>query len=642
MTVWLGTMAICCGMLALLSSRLSIRPRIALAACLMISGVCLLTLQTTPDAWDGFGESIAVTKRTVTGPVLQQRRGEWVSSVACRRCHTAAHASWHKSYHRTMTQAAAPETVVGDFDRVTLDSRGREYVLSRQGQEFWVELVDPDWETALLGQGRLPIAVPNPPRVDRRIVMTTGSHHMQGYWIRSRQGNVLRQVPWYYLIEEQRWIPREDAFLDDPAGPRHFKIWNDNCIFCHSVAGNPQWDDNSGQPSASVVELGIACESCHGPGAAHIRWHEASRKSGTPGPDGDPIVNPQRLNHRLSSQVCGQCHSFWEHTDYDKSLANGLRYRAGDRLESSRDVVEFRDRKHPRWGQGPQSVYWDDGTCRVGGDEYNAMVASACFLEGKLSCLSCHSMHDSDPDQQLAEGMRGNRACVQCHSEFGQTDVLTAHTHHEIDSSGSRCYNCHMPRTTYALLRAMRSHRIDIPRVDLSLSTGRPNACNLCHLDQSLNWTAGWMQTWYAWPIPEMRADDRELSAAVTWALSGNGIQRAVAAWAMGWEPALQASGRDWPAPILAELLLDPYSAIRFIAHRSLKKLPGLSNFTFDFVAPPEQRDKDRQRLRAVWSALEKEPGGPLTLQLPDGRIDERLLQRLLRAQDPTIVGVPE
>ena len=36
----------------------------------------------------------------------------YVGSDACRSCHPHNHATWHDSYHRTMTQVATPESVI--------------------------------------------------------------------------------------------------------------------------------------------------------------------------------------------------------------------------------------------------------------------------------------------------------------------------------------------------------------------------------------------------------------------------------------------------------------------------------------------------------------------------------------------------
>ena len=81
-------------------------------------------------------------------------------------------------------------------------------------------------------------------------------------------------------------------------------------------------------------------------------------------------------------------------------------------------------------------------------------------------------MHKSEPDKQLKEGMDGNQACLRCHQQYEKE--LTAHTHHGSESSGSLCYNCHMPYTSYGLLRAIRSHQIDRPTVVSALQAKRP------------------------------------------------------------------------------------------------------------------------------------------------------------------------
>src|SRR5262249_32113521 len=104
----------------------------------------------------------------------------YVSSQTCKACHPGEFGTWHASFHRTMTQVATPQAVIGNFDNQTLHNRDRTYRLSREDEGFWVEMVDPDWEAGLLKSGVYPNAAPSPPRVKKRVVMTTGSHHQQG------------------------------------------------------------------------------------------------------------------------------------------------------------------------------------------------------------------------------------------------------------------------------------------------------------------------------------------------------------------------------------------------------------------------------------------------------------------------------
>ena len=176
-----------------------------------------------------------------------------------------------------------------------------------------------------------------------------------------------------------------------------------------------------------------------------------------------------------------------------------------------------------------------------------------------------------------------------------------------------------MPRTTFGLLHAMRSHQVSSPTVQESIAHGRPNACNLCHLNQTLAWTAQNLHTWYNQPVPELSEDDRTIAAAVQWILKGDAGQRALIAWGMGWENAQQVAGRDWLYPYLIYSLTDPYAAVRFDAWKSLQTLPGFSGFPFIYTAT------DRSLSEAAVLAYEKylrQVRDPNTIHRPETAID--------------------
>jgi len=169
---------------------------------------------------------------------------------------------------------------------------------------------------------------------------------------------------------------------------------------------------------------------------------------------------------------------------------------------------------------------------------------------------------------------------------------VTQHTKHVASSSGSRCYNCHMPYTSYGLLTAMRSHRIDVPNVQATVETGRPNACTSCHLDRSLGWAAEQLQARYGIPAPELTEDQRRVESSLLLAMTGDAGQRALVAWAAGWPDAVAASPHAPLPALLGQLMEDPYDAVRFIAERSLRSLRGVNtrDLVYDFVAPPNAR----------------------------------------------------
>ncbi len=252
-------------------------------------------------------------------------------------------------------------------------------------------------------------------------------------------------------------------------------------------------------------------------------------------------------------------------------------------------------------------------------------------------------MHQSDRNDMLAEGMHGNDACLQCHESM--RDRIASHTHHAPGSSGSSCYNCHMPHTAYAFLKGQRTHRIDSPDVQNTLDSGKPNACNLCHLDKTLEWTAEHLTNWYDAPDVELKTEEREVAASLLWLLRGDAGQRALAAWHYSWPPAMEASGQDWQAPFLACLLEDAYSAVRFISGRSLQQLPDFESFDYDFLADPQVRAEVRIQATERWEQRLSQQSGSKRDQIligDDGRVQELKLERLLQTQDQTPIRLFE
>jgi predicted CXXCH cytochrome family protein len=568
----------------------------------------------------------------------------FVSSDACKKCHAAAHESWHATYHRTMTQIAKPNVVVGEFDDVRLEAKGRSYHLQRRGDQFLVTMADPDWEAGYQANGGDLNTLSNPPMVTLPIVMTTGSHHMQGYWVPAKTTNLLRMLPFIYSISEKRWLPREDVFLQ-PDGVREFNIWNETCITCHSVAGQPQINLSQLTVNSRVVELGIACESCHGPGEKHVRLMTLAETTELdPAMRADAkLINPAKIDSRVSAEICGQCHNVSGATHAESFLTTGYPYRAGGDLEKSHFTIDYAYAKKTKDIIG-QLVFWDDGNCRVGGREYLGLIDSPCYKQGTLTCVSCHSMHDSSPDDQLAAEMDGNQACLQCHTDM--VENISAHTHHAADSSGSNCYNCHMPHTSYALLRAIRSHRIDSPTTASITGSNRPNACNLCHLDQTMQWSADHLSEWYAQPAVKLDQNQATTAASLLWLLQGDAVQRTVVGWHMGWKTALEASGDDWQAPFLAELLDDDYAVTRFVAFDSLRKLKPWNTLAYDYVGPRSDRIATKEQVIRQWLAESDQRTGltdpRLLIDQTNGKLLRDRITELLRDRNNTPIMLPE
>ncbi|HEX2871098.1 MAG TPA: multiheme c-type cytochrome [Polyangiaceae bacterium] len=518
----------------------------------------------------------------------------FATSNGCRGCHPSEYSSWHDSFHRRMTQSASRGTVAAtelrQGGRLRLETGGRTVELYSRRDQLWARLPDPGVTSAAPGTGYETSFRVAPIR-DVQIQLLSGSHHHQVFWVAGARQGELRALPVVYSIDEQRLLPRRDAFLNPPDAPEQAVRWNSNCVQCHVVAGQPAHDAATDTFSTSAAELGIACEACHGPSAEHARAMRdpltryrahAGSKTSSPLP-----VNPDRLQGDRSSQVCGRCHSYffpkfetdwWEH-GFSRS------YSPGDDLSKAQLLLSpevLATPGAPQLGASSESLFYRDGTIRVGGREYNGLVRSPCFERGqgdkKLSCLSCHSMHRGKADDQLDPEKLGNHACAQCHAEKAKN--VSQHTHHAPSSAGSLCYNCHMPHTSYALLGAIRSHRVDSPSFD-ARTQDRPNACNLCHLEQSEAWAAKRAAAWYgAKPRfvldrPPELADEQTPSGAV-FALAGDAAARAVTAAALGRHESSEGAPQ-LRAQLLDQLAQDDYAAVRAIAARARKTVPGPS-----------------------------------------------------------------
>ncbi|NOT31788.1 MAG: hypothetical protein HOP15_15185, partial [Planctomycetes bacterium] len=437
-------------------------------------------------------------------------RGEYTGSSACRTCHPDQHASWARTYHRTMTQLPTPEAVLGRFDGEPLEFFGQRAVPHvRDGRYF--------------------LRVPTPEGGEREaeVVLCVGSRRYQQYFelVGREPGAAYRRLPILWHVGEQRWMHLNGVFLepDDPDWDAHRATWNENCIFCHNTAPEPRVDVTQRAGSTDhcrsrVAELGIACEACHGPGSTHVDAMGSPRARAAAYLDGAAelaIVHPERIGQMEALALCGQCHSQRlpnPPENLARTLDSGPTFRPGELLEAhvapitratpsvdARDPELFRQR------------FWRDGTARLTAYEYLGTTQSPCLAGGALTCHSCHAMHSGSVDGNIAPELRGDRACTQCHAEVARD--VHAHTHHDPARSGARCLDCHMPRIVYGILEIHRSHRIEVPDVKRDVEAGRPNACTNCHLEESALWAADAMRAWWgeAYERPRSRPDGAPL-----------------------------------------------------------------------------------------------------------------------------------
>jgi predicted CXXCH cytochrome family protein len=546
-----------------------------------------------------------------------------------------------------MTREASPEYVKGDFNNAVLNYHGLPTRMTHEGDAYFMETVDPDWAALLARAGGQRDRVPPPRFVKLKVDRLIGSHWLQECLHKTSTGLYIR-LPVLYHIGEKRWVHTNGAFLapdtDDFWARSRGANWNESCLYCHNTepSKNPLRGPRGVMGyQTEVLELGIACAACHGPGIEHVRMN---RDGGTP--TDDDVVHPARLSVLRRDDICARCHGalvpkvqMWDlrtHRDpfipgQDLTVYNYRFHSEAEQLELSLGRPQAKTRPKPEPTDGR---FWGDGTPLTTALEFNGMALSACYQEGrgKMSCLSCHTAHGGDPNHMLKPGMRTNEACYQCHDDYRHR--LAEHTRHSADSPGSLCFNCHMPHVVYSLMGTHRSHRIQTPDLQSSLGTGKPHACNLCHLDKSLGWTRDQLALWpngKKTAAGKLSADEESISAAVLEFSRGDARTRVIVAGAFENPAAQQISGTDWYGSMLTRLIEDErYSAVRLLAHRGLIAAHGKAMAEpFDYLALPAERDK---QLRALRDRFDLAPVRrplqfvPLTAKgLPDDAILKRL-----------------
>ena len=571
----------------------------------------------------------------------------FIGSEACQSCHTDQHQSWHASFHRTMTQPINPTTAPQAIIDNEVVVAGKKYRFERKDSDFLVTHLNPSTGA----------------NSEYRLVMMTGSHHMHVFWVDSGIEKTPDMLPIIFLLDQQKWIPRESAFLrtPNPSYQSERGGWNRVCCQCHSTHPKPNvktYGADAASPSwnTEIVEFGISCEACHGPGKEHVAIHQSSKQASPK--LSDRVVDPMKLETSIRSDMCARCHSVGYVNNSAAYKEKGLDFRPGQSIDESKYYQLLRaspehisDPHLATWLNRTRSdinnTFWPDGQLRGTGRAYSGMIESSCAKHGDMTCFSCHTMHQNDlalqdewKDDQLKPGMRGDAACIDCHKEY--VEMGAKHTHHPVESSGSRCVNCHMPHTVYGLLKTVRSHTISSPSVATAIKTTRATACNLCHLDQTLEETSQHLAKWYGHDQPRLTKLEKETAVSVLQLLKGDAPQRALQVAAMERKMAQETSGTDWMVPFLMVGMLDRHDAIRLISERAYRSLKDAPEIQFDPINPgaSQTRYMSDQLQKVCSEAVLKHD--PALLIGEDGKFDIEQISNLLQNRNERPVDIQE
>ncbi len=399
------------------------------------------------------------------------RRPAYLGSARCVECHADAYAAWRDSHHGWAWRPATANNVLANFADTTFEHRGVRSRFFRRDERYFVETGDANGDAATY-----------------EITGTVGVTPLQQYLVALDDGR-LQALDVVWDTERGRWYPLypDQALEGDPGlhwtGP--YKNWNSRCVNCHVTGFVKGYEPKTNRYRSSWREMGVGCEACHGPAEAHVAWAEHP-ESATPGRfDG---IDAQGLAVTFKGkaaeqeiQVCAGCHSRRESLGAD-SAPPGEPFADHYRLALLREGLYHAD------GQIEDEVY-----------VYGSFLQSGMYASG-VRCTHCHEPHGT----KLVADV--NTVCTQCHNPAGRADFPSLvpatydsplHHHHPAGSEAAHCVSCHMPARTYMGVDPRRDHSFRVPRPDLSLKLGVPNACTGCHTDRSSAWAHQHVVAWF-------------------------------------------------------------------------------------------------------------------------------------------------
>ncbi len=372
----------------------------------------------------------------------------FVGSKRCAECHAAERTHWQKGWHAKALAQATPKSVVGRFSNVRFAGTSSEAVMARGPKGSYV--------MRTRGQGEAAEAFP--------VQWVIGGRHMQDNLTALADGR-WQILPVYFHVTSKQWVDYTET-KQGPLDRAHPFYWTNvrrlvqhECLDCHVTGMEVAYDEAREQWTTDFVDAGVACESCHGPGARHAETSAL-----------EDIFQPKDASAELGMAVCAQCHG--PRVPLFPLLDVRHRYQPGMRYDDFYDPIVV------TIGGKMSGDFFPDGRPKTSSFEYQGLIQSACHLKGGATCLSCHvPPHDAEHPNELAAA-DPDAGCRGCHAEIAAAGA--AHTHHE-DKVASRCVSCHMPKVLSGVLDTFADHAIDVPSLTNAERHEIPNGCTGCH-----------------------------------------------------------------------------------------------------------------------------------------------------------------
>ncbi len=393
-------------------------------------------------------------------PTGEKDLDSYAGSVQCIDCHEKFYQLWAPSHH-----GLAMQTITTSFLQ--------EHFPDLQSQE--IEVDSAMFHVELIGDSLIYVERDGVQKKMYPAIYALGGKNVF-YFLTPFDRGRLQVLPLAYDINKREWYNNPKSALrgftsqEDEILPwKHIGFtFNTSCYSCHVSQLKNNYNLTSNSYHTSWKENGINCETCHGPSLEHIKVCMEAEEGEVP--QDLKIIRTKLFEPEEHNSSCGSCHA--------KMRPITASYIPGERFFDHFDLTTL---------ENPD--FYPDGRDLGENYTYTTWLQSRCVMEGELDCIHCHT---SSGRYRFATNDPYN-ACMPCHED--KINGIEAHSHHPADSKTVTCVSCHMPKTQFA--RMDRSdHSMRPPAPLASEEFGSPNACIICHGDQTNEWAQSYLVKW--------------------------------------------------------------------------------------------------------------------------------------------------
>ncbi|MGA7522921.1 MAG: DmsE family decaheme c-type cytochrome [Acidobacteriaceae bacterium] len=237
--------------------------------------------------------------------------------------------------------------------------------------------------------------------------------------------------------------PQQAATSEKAAADSTQYVGQETCATCHGDVVKKFGTNPHSRLALEHAGKGVTCESCHGPGQAHVEG----------GGDVTKIRRFDKLTPQQINETCLGCHA-GVHPNYQRSP----HARAGLSCLSCHSVHEAKTEQALLVAPQPQLCF----QCHSDVKPNFNMPFHHPVNEGVVNCSDCHDVHGTFGENNLRATADQNRVCTKCHM-----DVRGPFVYEHAPVKGEGCTSCHTPHGSE------NARMLNMPSIN--------TLCNQCH-----------------------------------------------------------------------------------------------------------------------------------------------------------------